>query len=63
MQNALERDVVMGLEDHSHRDMPEVSREEVVRAIKKLQNGKAVGGDRIVAELVKKERRPWFTGC
>lgn len=54
MQNALKRDAVMGLEDHSPRDTPKVSREEVVRAIKKLHNGKAAGGDRIVVELVKK---------
>ena len=42
-----------GLEDYLHIDTPEVTREEVERAVKKLQNGKAAGDDRIVAELVK----------
>lgn len=44
-----------GLEDHSHIDTPEVTRGKVEssRAVKKLQNGKAAGDNRIVAELVK----------
>ena len=54
VQNDLEEGVVMALEDHSQSDTPEVSREEVVRAVNKLQNGKAAGGDKVVAELVKK---------
>ena len=54
MQNDLEEGVVMALEDHSQSDTPEVSREEVVRAVNKLQHGKAAGGDKVVAELVKK---------
>ena len=54
VQNNLEEGVVMALEDHSQSDTPEVSREEVVRAVNKLQNGKAAGGDKVVAELVKK---------
>ena len=41
------------LENHLHIDTPEVTREEVERAVKKLQNGKAAGDDKIVAELVK----------
>ena len=44
---------VAGLEDHSHIDTPKVTREEVERAAKKLQNGKPGGDDRIVAELMK----------
>ena len=54
VQNDLEEGVVMALEDHSQSDTLEVSREEVVRAVNKLQNGKAAGGDKVVAELVKK---------
>ena len=46
----------MALEDHSQSGTLEVSREEVVRAVNKLQNGKAAGGDKVVAELVKKGR-------
>ena len=53
VQNTLEEGALSGLEDHSHTDAPEVTREEVERAVKKLQNGKAAGDDRIVAELVK----------
>ena len=41
------------LEDHSRIDTPEVTREEVERAVKKLQNGKAADDDRKVVELVK----------
>ena len=54
VQNALEKGAVMALEDHSQSDTPEVSRKEVVRAVNKLQNGKAEGGDKVVAKLVKK---------
>ena len=56
VQNALEEDAVPGQEDHSHGDTPEVRREEVEKAVKKLirKNGKAAGDDRVVAELVKK---------
>ena len=54
VQNDLEEGVAMALEDHSQSDTPEVFREEVVRAVNKLQNGKAAGGDKVVAELMKK---------
>ena len=40
-------------QDHPHIDTPEVTREEVERAAKKLQNGRAACDDKIVAELVK----------
>ena len=53
MRNTLEEGAMARLEDHSHIDTPEVTREEVERAVKKLQNGKAACDDRIVAELVK----------
>ena len=52
VQNTVEGKMA-GLEDYLHIDTPEVTREEVERAVKKLQNGKAAGDDRIVAELVK----------
>ena len=35
-------------------DMSEVSKEELEKAVRKLQNKKAAGDDRIVAELLKK---------
>ena len=40
-------------QDHPHIDTPEVTREEVERSVKKLQNGRAACDDKIVAELVK----------
>ena len=43
MQDILEERAMAGLEDHSHIDTPEVTREEVERTVKKLQNGKAAG--------------------
>ena len=52
VQNTLEEGAMARLEDHLHIDTPNVTREEVERAVKKLQNGKAAGDDRIVVELV-----------
>ena len=52
-QNTLEEEAMAGLQDHSGTGTPEVTREEVERAVKKLQNGKAAGKDRVIAELVK----------
>ena len=46
-------EVVSELEDHSHRETDEVSREEVEKAVGKLRNGKAAGQDEVVAELLK----------
>ena len=40
-------------QDHPHIDTPEVTREEVERSVKKLQNGRAACDGKIVAELVK----------
>ena len=51
VDSAVSEEVVADLEDNSHT--PEVNREEVERAVKKLQNKRAAGYDRIVAELVK----------
>ena len=56
LQNTLEERAMAGLEDHSHIDTSEVTREEVERAAKKLQNGKAASDGRIVAELMKSGR-------
>ena len=39
VQNTLEEGAKAELEDHLHIDTPEVTREEVERAVKKLQNG------------------------
>ena len=46
-------EAMASLEDLSQVDTPEVTREEVERAVKKLRNGKAAGGDNIVPELLK----------
>ena len=57
-QNTLEERAMAGLEDHSHIDTPEVTREEVERVVKKLQNGKAAGDDRIIEEIWKTRQVP-----
>ena len=49
----MKEEALANLEDHSHVETPEVNREEVERTVKRLQNKKAAGEDRIVAELVK----------
>ena len=46
-------EAMASLEDPSQVETPEVTREEVERAVKKLCNGKAAGGDSIVPELLK----------
>ena len=51
MDSAVSEEVA-DLEDNSHLETPEVNREEVERAVKKLQN-RAAGDDRIVAKHVK----------
>ena len=53
VDSTVKEEVLANLEDHSHVETPEVNREEVERAVKRLQNKKAAGEDRIVAELVK----------
>ena len=54
VRNTLEEGAMARLEDHSHIDTPDVTREEVERTVKKLYTkGKAAGDDRILAELVK----------
>ena len=50
MQNEVEVNV---LEGHSETDTPQLTREEVEQAVKKLQNGQAAGKDEIVAEMLK----------
>ena len=48
--------MLAGLVDHSQVNEPEVTREEVEKAVSKLQNGKSAGDNRIVAELLKNGR-------
>ena len=56
MQSTVAEDVLAGLVDHSQVDEPKVTREEVEKAVSKLQNGKSAD-DRIVAELLKNGRK------
>ena len=53
MQNLVEATVFEDLKDCSETDTPQVTREEVKQALKKLQNGKAAGKDEIVGKLLK----------
>ena len=53
VQKKAAEEVVSELEDHSHGETDEVSREEVEKAVGKLRNGKAAGQDEVVAELLK----------
>ena len=53
VENAVAAEVVTGVVDNGDIDMPDVTREEVAKAVRTLQNGKAAGEDRIVAELLK----------
>ena len=53
VQSTVAEDVLAGLVDHSQVDEPEVTREEVEKAVSKLQNAKSAEDDRIVAELLK----------
>ena len=46
-------EALAGLGDHSQMEEPEVTREEVEKAVGKLRNGKSAGDDRIVSELLK----------
>ena len=53
MENAMVAEVLAEVENNGDTDTPNVTREEVVKAVRRFQNGKAAGGDRIVAELLK----------
>ena len=53
VENAVAADMVTGVVDNGDIDTPDVTREEVAKAVRRLQNGKAAGKDRIVAELLK----------
>ena len=55
MQGTAAEEAIASLEDLSQVDTPEVTREEVERAVKKLRNGKAAGEDSIVHELLKND--------
>ena len=46
-------EVIANVEDLATTDTTEVTREEVEVAVRNLKNGKALGSDEIVAELVK----------
>ena len=41
------------VKDNGDVEMPDVTREEVAKAVRRLQNGKAAGEDKLVAELLK----------
>ena len=56
MQGTAAEEAMASLEDLSQVNTPEVTREEVERAVKKLRNGKAAGEDSIVPELLKNGR-------
>ena len=53
VHSTVAEEALAGLVDHSQMDEPEVTREEVEKAVGKLRNGKSAGDDRIVAELLK----------
>ena len=53
IQNEVAEEVVSEMENHSHGETPEVTREEVNRAVWKLRNGEAAGPDGVEAELLK----------
>ena len=46
-------DMLAEVMDNGRVDTPDLTREEVAKAVMRLQNGKAAGEDRIVAELLK----------
>ena len=48
-------EMIVDVEDQATTVITEVSREEVEVSVRKLKNGKALGSDEIVAELVKNE--------
>ena len=51
--NAMSEEVMVGIMDNADVETPDVTREEVEKAMKKLKNGKAAGNDNIAAELLK----------
>ena len=53
VQGTAAEEAMASLGDLSQVDTPEVTREEVERAVKKLRNGKAASEDSIVPELLK----------
>ena len=60
----VDADALVEIADNGDVDTPDVTREEVVAAVRRLQNGKAAGEDRIVAELLKNGGEPvidWLT--
>ena len=59
-------EALAGLVDHSQMDEPEVTREEIEKAVGKLRNGKSAGDDKIVSELLKnggESMIDWLWGC
>lgn len=53
VQGTVEENVIGSLEQPSDNEVPEITREEVEQAMKRLKNGRAAGEDEIVAELLK----------
>ena len=50
MQKEVEANVLGDLEEHSETDIPQMTREEVELAVKKLQDGQAAGEDECLAD-------------
>ena len=53
IDNAVSEEVMAGIVDNADVETPDVTREEVEKAMTKLKNGKAAGNDNIAAELLK----------
>ena len=53
VDNAVSEEVMVGIMDNADVETPDVTREEVEKAMTKLKNGKAAGNDNIAAELLK----------
>ena len=50
VQKEVEANVLGDLEEHSETDIPQMTKEEVELAVKKLQDGQAAGEDEILAD-------------
>ena len=53
VDSAMNEEVMVGIMDNANVETPDVTREEVEKAMTKLKNGKASGNDSIAVELLK----------